>query len=142
LLADDLNSAGDSVALAQTLTGQYRPINTLTIMPTLTYRTQQAQWSGVRTDTPVASVSLQYRQSQRLLVSAMGGYTSSRSTDRALNTESVMSRGLFAFHLDPIYGRAAMLSFEAAYTNTMNRTTPWADAEDISGLLRFLVASL
>ena len=142
LLADDLNSSGDSVALAQTMTGQYRPINTLTIMPTLTYRTQQVQWSGVRTDTPVASVSLQYRQSQRLLVSAMGGYTSSRSTDRAINTESVMSRGLFAFHLDPIYGRAAMLSLEAAYTNTMNRTTPWADAEDISGLLRLLVASL
>ena len=92
--------------------------------------------------TPTASLSLQYKQSQRLLVSAMGGYTSSRSTDRATDSESIVSRGLFAFRLDPIYGRAAMLSLEAAYTNTMNHASPSSDTEDISGLLRFLVASL
>lgn len=72
----------------------------------------------------------------------MGGYTSSRSSDRAMSSESIVSRGLFAFHLDPIYGRAAMLSFEAAYTNSVNRASPSLDTEDISGLLRFLIASL
>ena len=92
--------------------------------------------------TLTASLSLQYKQSQRLLVSAMGGYTSSRSTDRLTNTESIVSRGLFAFSLDPIYGRAAMLSLEAAYTNTMNHASPALNTEDISGLLRFLVAAL
>lgn len=72
----------------------------------------------------------------------MGGYSSSRSSDRTTNSESIVSRGLLAFHLDPIFGRAAMLSLEAAYSNNINRATPSLDTEDISGLLRFLVASL
>ena len=49
---------------------------------------------------------------------------------------------MFAFHLDPIYGRSAMLSFEAAYNNSANRVTPTLDTEDISGLVRILIASL
>jgi hypothetical protein len=140
--ADDLRAGTDNVALAQTLTGLYRPFATLTITPVFTYRTERQQWSGARIHTPMASLSLQYKQSQRLLVSAMGGYSSSRSSDRTTNSASVVSRGLFAFHLDPIFGRAAMLSFEAAYTTNINRATPSLDTEDISGLLRLLVASL
>jgi hypothetical protein len=143
IMADDLRAGAETMALAQSFSGLYRPINTLTIMPAFTYRTERQEWSrsGI-IQTPMASLSLQYKQSQRLLVSAMGGYTSSRSSDRTTNSESIISRGLFAFNLDPIYGRAAMLSFEAAYTNSMNRSSPALDTEDISGLLRFLIASL
>lgn len=142
ILADELRAGAESAAWAQTLTALYRPFNTLTITPVFTYRTERQPSSGARIQTPMASLSLQYKQSQRLLVSAMGGYTSSRSSDRAMSSESIVSRGLFAFHLDPIYGRAAMLSFEAAYTNSVNRASPSLDTEDISGLLRFLIASL
>ncbi|HET6675757.1 MAG TPA: hypothetical protein VFG71_10475 [Nitrospiraceae bacterium] len=141
-MADDLRAGAESIALAQSFNGLYRPFSSLTIIPVLSYWTQQRSWSGARMQTPTASLSLQYKQSQRLLVSAMGGYTRSRSTDRLTNTESIVSRGLFAFSLDPIYGRAAMLSLEAAYTNTLNHASPALDTEDISGLLRFLVASL
>lgn len=140
--ADDLRAGIESVTLAQTVTGLYRPFTALTITPAFTYRTERQQWSGARIQTPMASLSLQYKQSQRLLVSAMGGYSSSRSSDRTTNSESIVSRGLLAFHLDPIFGRAAMLSLEAAYSNNINRATPSLDTEDISGLLRFLVASL
>lgn len=143
IVADELRAGAETVALAQSISGLYRPINTLTIMPVFTYRTERQEWSRAgMIQTPMASLSLQYKQSQRLLVSAMGGYTSSRSSDRTTNSESIVSRGLFAFHLDPIYGRTAMLSFEAAYTNSMNRSSPALDTEDISGLLRFLIASL
>ncbi len=141
-MADDLRAGAESIALAQSLSGLYRPFSSLTITPVLSYWSQQRSWSGARMQTPTASLSLQYKQSQRLLVSAIGGYTSSRSTDRLTNTESIVSRGLFAFSLDPIYGRAAMLSLEAAYTNTMNHASPALNTEDISGLLRFLVAAL
>jgi hypothetical protein len=142
VMADERRLGAKTVALAQTMSGLYQPITTLTIMPVLTYRTERQEWSGVGIHTPMASLSLQYKQSQRLLVSAMGGYTSSRSSDRTTNSESIVSRGLFAFQLDPIYGRAAMLSFEAAYTNSMNHASPGLDTEDISGLLRLLIASL
>jgi hypothetical protein len=143
IIADELRAGAETMALAQSISGLYRPINTLTIMPAFTYRTERQEWSRAGIiQTPMASLSLQYKQSQRLLVSAMGGYTSSRSSDRTTNSESIISRGLFAFHLDPIYGRTAMLSFEAAYTNSLNRSSPALDTEDISGLLRFLIASL
>jgi hypothetical protein len=143
IVANELRGGAETVALAQSISGLYRPINTLTIVPLFTYRTERQEWSRAgMIQTPMASLSLQYKQSQRLLVSAMGGYTSSRSSDRTTNSESIVSRGMFAFHLDPIYGRAAMLSFEAAYTNSMNRSGPAWDTEDISGLLRFLIASL
>jgi hypothetical protein len=124
------------------VTGLYRPFTALTITPVFTYRTERQQWSGVRIQSPMASLSLQYKQSQRLLVSAMGGYSSSQSSDRTTNSTSIVSQALLAFHLDPIFGRAAMLSFEAGYTNNMNRASPSLNTEDISGLLRFLVASL
>ena len=139
---DGLRSGAESRAFAQSFSGLYRPFNTLTIMPLLGYRSEHQQWSGARLETPMASVSFLYKQSQRLLISAMGGYTSSRSTDRLIDTESIVSKGMFAFHLDPIYGRSAMLSFEAAYNNSANRVTPTLDTEDISGLVRILIASL
>jgi hypothetical protein len=139
---DGLRSEGESTTLAQSFSGLYRPFNTLTIMPLLGYRSEHQRWSGARLETPMASVSLLYKQSQRLLISAMGGYTSTRSTDRLIDMESIISRGMFAFHLDPIYGRAAMLSLEAAYNNSANRVTSTLDTEDISGLVRILIASL
>ncbi|HJR76623.1 MAG TPA: hypothetical protein VJ805_06605 [Nitrospiraceae bacterium] len=143
VVVDDLRASAETVALAQSISGLYRPINTLTIMPVLTYRTERQESSRVGTiQTPMASLSLQFKQSQRLLVSAIGGYTSSKSSDRTTNSESIVSRGMFAFHLDPIYGRTAMLSLEAAYTNSRYRSSPALDTEDISGLLRFLIASL
>ncbi len=142
VMTDGLRSGAGSTVLVHSFSGLYRPLNTLTIMPLLGYRSEHQQWSGARLDTPMASVSFLYKQSKRLLISAMGGYTSSRSTDRLIDTESIVSRGMFAFHLNPIYGRSAMLSLEAAYNNSANRVTPTLDTEDISGLVRILIASL
>lgn len=47
-----------------------------------------------------------------------------------------------AFHLDPIYGHPTMISLEAAYSNTTNRAVAGIDSEDLSGLVRILVAAL
>ncbi|MBI4000977.1 MAG: hypothetical protein HY348_04245 [Nitrospira defluvii] len=90
----------------------------------------------------MASLSLLYKQSQRLLLSAMGGYTSTTSSDGLIETESIVGRGMFAFHLDPIYGHPTTISLEAAYTNTTNRALTGVDSEDLSGLVRILVAAL
>lgn len=143
ILTNDATKGGaEATALAQTLAGVFRPINTVTIAPTLSYRTETQSWSGATIQTPMASLSFFYKQSQRLLLSATGGYTSSTSSDRAIETESVVGRGMFAFHLDPIYGHPTTISLEAAYTNTTNRAVAGVDSEDLSGLLRILVAAL
>ena len=143
ILTNDATRGGaEATALGQTLTGVFRPINTLTIAPTLSYRTETQSWSGAKIQTPMASLSLLYKQSQRLLLSAMGGYTSTTSSDGLIETESIVGRGMFAFHLDPIYGHPTTISLEAAYTNTTNRAVAGVDSEDLSGLVRILVAVL
>jgi len=143
ILTDDETRGGSqSTAFAQTLVATYRPMNTLTLAPTLSYRTETQSWSGATIQTPMASLSLLYKQSHRLLVSAMGGYTSTSSSDGLIDTNSIVSKGMFALHLDPIYGHPTTISLEAAYTNTTNRTAAGLDTEDLSGLVRILVASL
>lgn len=142
LTNDDMRGGAESVTFAQTLVAVYHPINTLTLAPTFSYRTETQSWSGARIQTPTASVSLLYKQSQRLLVSAAGGYTSTKSTDGLIGTESIVGRGMCAFTLNPIYGHPTTLSLEASYSNTTNRTVAGMDTEDLSGLVRLLVASL
>lgn len=142
LTNDETRGGSPSTAFAQTLVATYRPMNTLTLAPTLSYRTETQSWSGAAIQTPMASLSLLYKQSQRLLVSAMGGYTSTSSSDGLIDTNSIVGKGMFALHLDPIYGHPTTISLEAAYTNTTNRTVAGLDTEDLSGLVRILVASL
>ena len=143
ILTNDATRGGaEATALAQTLTGVFRPFNTLTIAPTLSYRTETQSWSGAKIQTPMASLSLLYKQSRRLLLSAMGGYTSTTSSDGLIETESIVGRGMFALHLDPIYGHPTTISLEAAYTNMTNRAVAGVDSEDLSGLFRILVAAL
>ena len=142
LTNDETRGGSQSTAFAQTLVATYRPMNTLTLAPTLSYRTETQSWSGATMQTPMASLSLLYKQSQRLLVSAMGGYTSTSSSDGLIDTNSIVGKGMFALHLDPIYGHPTTISLEAAYTNTTNRTVAGLDTEDLSGLVRILVASL
>ncbi|HQW89605.1 MAG TPA: hypothetical protein PK478_07135 [Nitrospira sp.] len=142
LTNDETRGGSQSTAFAQTLVATYRPMNTLTLAPTLSYRTETQSWSGATIQTPMASLSLLYKQSQRLLVSAMGGYTSTSSSDGLIDTNSIVGKGMFALHLDPIYGHPTTISLEAAYTNTTNRTVAGLDTEDLSGLVRILVASL
>ena len=142
LTNDETRGGSQSTAFAQTLVATYRPMNTLTLAPTLSYRTETQSWSGATIQTPMASLSLLYKQRQRLLVSAMGGYTSTSSSDGLIDTNSIVGKGMFALHLAPIYGHPTTISLEAAYTNTTNRTVAGLDTEDLSGLVRILVASL
>lgn len=142
LTSDDMRGGAESTTFAQTLVATYQPLNTLTLAPTFSYRMETQRWSGAKIQTPTASVSLLYKQSQRLLVSAAGGYTSTKSTYGLIGTESIVGRGMCAFNLNPIYGHPTTLSLEASYSNTTNRTVVGVDTEDLSGLVRILVAAL
>lgn len=142
LTNDAMRGGAESTTFAQTLVAVYHPINTLTLAPTFSYRMETQSWSGAKIQTPTASLSLLYKQSQRLLVSAAGGYTSTKSNDGLIETESVVGRGMCAFNLNPIYGHPTTLSLEASYTNTTNRAVAGVDTEDLSGLVRILVAAL
>jgi len=140
--SDLLRGGAETTVRMQMLTAAFRPLNTLTISPTLGYREEIQDWSGVRTHSPSASVALQYRQSQQVLISAMGNYAGTRSSDGLIDTEQVGGRGRLAWDLQRSQAWTTLISLEAGYSRMTNHVTPVAGTEDISGLLRLVLAAL
>jgi len=143
ILGSDLlrGGAGTTVRM-QSLTTSFRPSNTLTISPTLGYREEAQDWSGVRTHSPSVSIALQYSHSQQLLISAMGNYAGTRSSDGLIDMEQVGGRGRLAwdFHRSQIW--TTSISLEAGYHRMTNHARPPTSTEDISGLVRLVLAAL
>ena len=140
--SDLLRGGAETTVRMQMLTAAFSPLNTLTISPTLGYREEVQDWSGVRTHSPSASVALQYRQSQQVLISAMGNYAGTRSSDGLIDTEQVGGKGRLAWDFQRSQTWTTLISLEAGYSRMTNHVTPVAGREDISGLLRLVLAAL
>ena len=140
--SDLLRGGAESTVRMQMLTAAFRPLGTLAISPTLGYREEVQNWSGVRINSPTASVALQYRQSQQLLISAMGNYAGTRSSDRLIDTELLGGKGILAWDLQRSQGWTTLISLEAGYNQMTNHVAPSANTEDISGLIRVVLAAL
>ncbi len=140
--SDLLRGGAESTALLQSVTAVLRPFNALTITPTMSYRQEIQQWTGVRIGAPTAALALNYKYGQRLFISATGNYTSTRSSDGLIDIENVSSKGVLAWELRRALTWSALLAFEAGYSRLSNRVTPTNDIEDISGQVRLVLASL
>jgi hypothetical protein len=138
--ADPLRNGSDNRIKMQTVTASVRPLNTLTIAPLLGYRTEQQDWSGVRIDSPSASLAMNYKQSQQLLISAIGNYSGIRSSDRLIDLENVGGKGILAWDIQESRGWTTRMSLEGGYNRQTNRVMSSAETQDISGLLRFVLA--
>jgi len=133
------NGAGNNVK-TEVVTASFRPFNTLTIAPTLVYREEMQEWSGVRIESPTASLALQYKQSQRLLISAMGNYTGTHSSDGLIDSANIGGKGSLSWDVQPSRTWRTSISFEAGYNRLTNHITPSAGMENISGLIRLVLA--
>ncbi|HSL03978.1 MAG TPA: hypothetical protein VK901_10620 [Nitrospiraceae bacterium] len=143
ILGSDLLRGGTEYTVRmQTFTATFRPSNTLTIAPTLGYRDEVQGWSGVRTDSPSASVALQYRQNQQILLSAMGNYAGTRSSDGLIHTMHVGGKGRLAWDVHRSQTWTTLISLEAGYNRMTNHVSPATGTEDISGVLRLVLAAL
>ena len=140
--SDLLRGGAETTVLVQMLTAAFRPLNTLTISPTLVFREEVQAWSGVRIHSPSTSVALQYRQSQQVLISAMGNYAGTRSSDGLIDTEQVGGKGRLTWDFQRSQVWTTLISLEAGYNRLTNHGTPAAGTEDISGLVRLVLAAL
>jgi hypothetical protein len=140
--SDLLHRGAETTARMQMITAAFRPLNTLAISPTLGYREELQDWSGVRITSPSASVALQYKQSRQLLISAMGNYADTRSSDGLINTEQVGGKGILAWDVQGSQECTTLISLEAGYNRMTNHVTPATNTEDISGLIRVVLAAL
>jgi hypothetical protein len=143
ILGNDLLRGGAEYSVRmQTFTATFRPLDTLTISPTLGYRDEVRDWSGSRIHSPSASVALQYSQSLKILISAMGSYAGIRSSDGLIDTIHMGGRGRLAWDIHRSQGWTTRISLEAGYNRMAHRSTSAAGTEDISGLLRVVLATL
>jgi hypothetical protein len=142
LTSDLLRNGVETNTRIHMVTAAFRPLNTLTVQPMLAYREDTQPWSGVRTETPSGSLALHYKQSRQMLMSAVGNYASTRSSDGLTDTESVSGKGTLAWNLQTSRTWTTLFAIEAGYNRLTNRVTPSADTEDISGILRVVLAAL
>ena len=143
ILGSDLLRGGTEYTVKmQMFTATFRPLNALTISPTLRYREEVQDWSGVRIHSPSASVALQYKHSHEILINAMGTYAGTRSSDGLIDTVHMGGRGRLAWDIHRSQGWTTLISLEAGYNRMTNRMMPTAGTEDISGLLRLALAAL
>jgi hypothetical protein len=140
--SDLLRGGAESKVRMQLVSATFRPLNTVTLAPMLAYREEVQEWSGVRIDGLSASLALHYKQSRRLLITAMGNYGSSHSNDRLIDNENLGGKGILAWDLPQSSRWNALIAIEAGYNRLTNRVTPSADTEDVSGLVRVVLAAL
>ena len=142
ILGNDLQRSGTkNTVRMQTFTAAIRPLNTLTITPTLAYREELQDWSGTRIESPSASVAVQYRHNQRVWLSAAGNYANTHSSDGLIDSQQVGGKGILAWDLQRSQTWATLLSFEAGYNRLTNNVSPSADVEDISGIIKLILAA-
>lgn len=142
LETDLLGQGGENHVQSQTVTASLRPANTLTITPTLGYRAEQQDWSGSRIESPSASLAMKYQQSRWLSISAVGNYSGTRSSDRLIDLDTIGGTGILAWELEPVRDWKPLLSLEGGYNLQVNRVMPSTQTENLSGLLRVVLATL
>jgi hypothetical protein len=108
----------------------------------LGYRVEQQPWSSARINSPSASISMNYQQSKQLSMTAMGNYFSMRSSDGFVDFDMMGGKGMVTWQLEPVREWKPQLTVEGGYNLQVNRLMPSAQTENISGLLRFVLATM
>jgi hypothetical protein len=139
---DLLQHAAESRVTTETLTASVHPVDILTITPMLGYRVEQQPWSSARINSPSASISMNYQQSKQLSMTAMGNYFSMRSSDGFVDFDMMGGKGVVTWQLEPVREWKPQLTVEGGYNLQVNRLMPSAQTENISGLLRFVLATM
>jgi hypothetical protein len=139
---DLLQHAAESRVQTETFTASFRPANILTIIPTIGYRIEEQPGAGARINSPSASLSMNYKQSQRLSMTAMGNYFGMRSGDRLIDFDMIGGKGVVTWQLEPVREWKPQLTVEGGYNFQVNRLIPSSQTENISGLLRLVLATM
>jgi hypothetical protein len=142
LETDQLQHGGESQVKTQTAMASFRPVDSLSITPMFGYRAEQQEWSGARINSPSASLTMKYQQSQRLAMTAMGNYFGTRSSDKLVDLDMIGGKGVLTWELEPVRDWKPQLSLEGGYNLQVNRLMPSAQTENLSGLLRLVLATM
>jgi hypothetical protein len=139
---DLMRHAAESQVQAQTAAASFHLLESLTVTPTFGYRAEQQKYSSVRIETPSASISMRYNKSPRLSMTATGNYSAMRSSDKLVELDMIGGKGTVSWELEPLRDWKPQLSLEGGYNLQVNRLMPSAQTENLSGLLRLVLATM
>ena len=75
-------------------------------------------------------------------ITAVGNYFGLRSTDKLIDLDNIGGKGIVSWELAPLRDWKPKLSVEGGYNLQVNRLMPSAQTENISGLLRLVLATM
>ena len=72
----------------------------------------------------------------------MGNYFGTRSSDKLVDLDMIGGKGVLTWELEPVRDWKPQLSLEGGYNFQVNRLMPSAQTENLSGLLRLVLATM
>ena len=139
---DQLRIDGETVGLGHAVSASYRASERVTIVPTFSLRADRQRWSGVRLDTPSASMALTYTPSRLFNMMAFGSYSNIKSSDGLVDNMTSNMTSVFTWICRETPNLRTTLSLNTSYTAMLDGVQPDRSTEDVSGLLRLQLAGL
>jgi len=122
------------------IAGSYRPTESITIMPSLSFSEERYSWQGLRTATPTAMISFSYAPpSRNLSLTTYGFYSRSKSSDGWYDVQTV---NLINSLLIP-FGKAKKqaIAFELVYNQYLDAVYRYGSSEELLGRILYKVAA-
>lgn len=85
---------------------------------------------------------MNYQQSRQLSMTVIGNYFGLRSTDKLIELDNIGGKGIVSWEPEPLRDWKPQVSLEGGYNLQVNRLMPSAQTENMSGLLRLVLATM
>ncbi len=132
----DMNSLYHDLSLT------LRPLNVVSVTPSLSSGVDRYEWSSTRYQSGSASLLLTYTPTaSRFSLWTLGAYTMSQSTDRTVDGRTMSVSGGMACGLGKILGGHASVAVQAGYDRYVDGIYPDSSTQGAFGLVLFKVAA-
>jgi hypothetical protein len=132
----DMNSLYHDLSLT------LRPVNVLSVTPSLSSGVDRYEWSSTRYQFGSASLLLTYTPpASRFSLWTLGAYTTSQSTDRSVDGRTMSVSGGLACGLGRILGGQASVAVQAGYDRYVDGIYPDSSTRGAFGLVLLKVAA-
>ncbi len=122
------------------ITGSYRPTESITIVPSLSFSEQRYSWSGVRTTTPTAMLSFSYAPpSRNLTLTTYGFYSRSKSSDGFYDVQTVNVINSLVLPFGKAKEKA--ISFDIVYNQYLDAVYHHGSYDELLGRILYKVSS-
>jgi hypothetical protein len=139
---DPVRTDRDMTSLYHDLSLTLRPVNTLTVVPSVSSGVDRYEWASTSYQSGSASLLLTYTPTaSRWSLWTLGAYTTSQTTDHTVDGRTMSVTGGLASGLGRILGGHASVSVQAGYDRYVDGVYPESSTRGAFGLVLFKVAS-